>query len=57
MEFIKLYRIRFFFFFSISAFTCLKEIEEKRIKKRKYLKSLQIIKRTTECIPTRTSDK
>ena len=57
MEFIKLYRIRFFFFFAISAFKCLKEIEEKRIKKRKYLKSLQIIKRTTECIPTRTSDK
>ena len=52
MEFIKPHRIRFFFF--ISAFTCFKQIEEKRTKK---TKSLQLIKRTRKYHPIRTSDK
>ena len=49
-EFIKLYRIHFF---SISAFTYDKQIEEKRTKKSK---SLQVIKHKTKHHPTRLSD-
>ena len=52
MEFVKPHRIRFFF--SISAFTCFKQTEEKRTKK---TKSLQLIKRTRKYHPIRTSDK
>ena len=51
MVFIKLYRICLF---ALSRFARSKQVEERRTKK---TTSLQLIKRTRKCHPTRTSDK